>query len=99
MSLESDALRRIKPSPTIGISAKARALKADHNLASRRDVRFFATTTDDAWATIEANLAKLTRMTGAAEILRKASVDGAPATVTPLGTLYLDLASTVDVGS
>jgi aspartate aminotransferase len=28
MSLESDALRRIKPSPTIGVSAKARALKA-----------------------------------------------------------------------
>lgn len=29
MSLESEALRRIKPSPTIGISAKARALKAE----------------------------------------------------------------------
>ena len=28
MSLESEALRRIKPSATIGISAKARALKA-----------------------------------------------------------------------
>jgi aspartate aminotransferase len=28
MPLESDALRRIKPSPTIGVSAKARALKA-----------------------------------------------------------------------
>jgi hypothetical protein len=28
MSIESEALRRIKPSPTIGISAKARALKA-----------------------------------------------------------------------
>ncbi|MFZ5670173.1 MAG: pyridoxal phosphate-dependent aminotransferase [Pseudomonadota bacterium] len=28
MSLESEALRRIKPSPTIGVSAKARALKA-----------------------------------------------------------------------
>ena len=29
MSLESEALRRIKPSATIGISAKARALKAE----------------------------------------------------------------------
>jgi len=28
MSIESEALRRIKPSPTIGVSAKARALKA-----------------------------------------------------------------------
>jgi valyl-tRNA synthetase len=79
--------------------SQARALKADHNLASRRDVRFFAISTDAAWATIEANMAKLTRMAGAAEIIRKDKVDGAPAAVTPLGTLYLDLAGTVDVAS
>jgi valyl-tRNA synthetase len=76
--------------------SQARALKADHNLGSRRDVRFFAISTDVAWATIQANLAKLTRMAGAAEIIRKDKVDGAPAAVTPLGTLYLDLAGTVD---
>jgi valyl-tRNA synthetase len=76
--------------------SQARALKADHNLASRRDVRFFAISTAAAWATIQASMAKLTRMAGAAEIIRKDSVDGAPAAVTPLGTLYLDLAGTVD---
>ena len=48
---------------------------------------------------LAANLAKLTRMAGAAEILRKEAVEGAPAVVTPLGTFYLDLASTVDVGA
>jgi valyl-tRNA synthetase len=79
--------------------SQSRALKADHNLGSRRDVRFFAISTDAAWATIQANMAKLTRMAGAAEIIRKDKVDGAPAAVTPLGTLYLDLAGTVDAGA
>jgi valyl-tRNA synthetase len=79
--------------------SQARALKADHNLGSRRDVRFFAISGEAAWATIQANMAKLVRMAGATEIIRKDSVDGAPAVVTPLGTLYLDLAGTVDVAA
>ncbi|HYP15942.1 MAG TPA: valine--tRNA ligase [Opitutus sp.] len=78
--------------------SQARALKAEHNLASRRDVKFFVTAGDKAWQTLQVNMAKLVRMAGAAEITRRESVDGAPAVVTPLGTLYLDLASTVDVG-
>jgi valyl-tRNA synthetase len=79
--------------------SQARALKAEHNLASRRDVKFFLIAGDAAWATVEANLPKLTRMAGAAEILRREAVDGAPAAVTSLGTLHLDLASAVDVGA
>jgi valyl-tRNA synthetase len=79
--------------------SQARALKADHNLASRRDVKFFVSTSDEAWQKIQANLAKITRMAGAAELVRQEKVDGAPAAVTPLGTLYLDLASTVDAGA
>ncbi len=78
---------------------QSRALKADHNLASRRDVKFYVTTGDAEWGVLHANLAKLARMAGAAEILRRDKVDGAPAAVTPLGTLYLDLASTVDAGA
>jgi valyl-tRNA synthetase len=76
--------------------SQARALKAEHNLASRRDTRFFVTAQDGAWRTLEANLSKLSRMAGAAEILRRDSVDGAPAMVTPLGTLYLDLSGAAD---
>ncbi|MCR6655983.1 MAG: valine--tRNA ligase [Opitutus sp.] len=79
--------------------SQARALKADRNLASRRDVKFLLTATDTAWQTVEANLAKMLRMAGASEITRRDSVEGAPAVVTPLGTLYLDLASSVDVGA
>jgi valyl-tRNA synthetase len=62
-------------------------------------VKFFVITSDEAWSKIQANLAKITRMAGAAEVVRQEKVDGAPAAVTPLGTLYLDLASTVDAGA
>jgi len=76
--------------------SQARALKADHNLASRRDVKFLVTASDGAWSTLDASTAKLVRMIGASELTRREKVEGAPAVVTPLGTLYLDLASTVD---
>jgi len=79
--------------------SQVRALKAEHNLASRRDVTFFVTAVESDWTIVAANLAKLTRMAGATEISRRDHVDGAPAVVTPLGTVYLDLASTVDVGA
>ena len=79
--------------------SQARALKADHNLASRRDVKFSIITGDREWAIVSGNLAKITRMAGAAELTRQEKVDGAPAVVTTLGTLYLDLASTVDAGA
>ena len=79
--------------------SNARALKADHNLASRRDVKFFIITGDREWAVLAGNLAKMLRMVGAAELVRREAVEGAPAVVTSLGTLYLDLASTVDAGA
>ncbi len=79
--------------------SQVRSLKAEHNLASRRDVTFFVIAADAEWSVVAANLAKLSRMAGAAKIERREQVDGAPAAVTPLGTVYLDLASTVDVGA
>jgi valyl-tRNA synthetase len=78
------------------LASQARALKAEHDLASRRDVQFFMTCDDAEWAVVSANLGKLLRMCGAAGIVRKERFDGAPAVVTPIGTLYLDMASTVD---
>src|SRR5690606_8178506 len=67
--------------------------------ASRRDVKFSVVARDSEWAIVEANLAKLLRMLGATEIGRHDSVEGAPASLTPLGTFYLDLASTVDAAA
>ena len=76
--------------------SQARALKADHGLAGRRDVGFLLIADDRAWSAVEPNLARLGRLAGASGIVRRESVDGAPAVVTPLGTLHLDLAGTVD---
>ncbi len=76
--------------------SQARALKAEHGQASRRDARFLLKASEAEWKTAQANLAKLARLAGAAEIIRREAVDGAPAAVTPLGTLYLDLSSAID---
>jgi len=94
-----DAVQAASVEAVKAFVSQARALKAEHNLASRRDVRFFVTTADDAWSVLQANLGKLARMAGAAEIIRREKVDGAPAVVTPLGTLYLDLASAIDAAA
>jgi valyl-tRNA synthetase len=79
--------------------SQARALKAEGGVASRRDVRFVITADDAAWATIEANRAKLLRMAGAAEILRRDRIDGISAAVTALGTLGLELDAPMDAGA
>ncbi len=97
LTLDRDAVSSVEKLKAF--VSQARALKAEHNLASRRDVTLFVIAGDVDWATIAANLASLKRMAGAAEIVRREKVDGAPAVVSPLGTVYLDLASTVDVGA
>ncbi|MEY2877640.1 MAG: hypothetical protein RLZZ15_20, partial [Verrucomicrobiota bacterium] len=79
--------------------AKTRTLKAEHNLASRRDAKLLILATDRDWTTLTAHLAKLARLCGAASIERREQVDGAPAVVARLGTIYLDLASAVDAGA
>ena len=62
-------------------------------------MKFFLITADREWQTVEENHAKLIRMCGAASLERRDTVEGAPAVVTTLGTLYLDLASTVDAAA
>jgi valyl-tRNA synthetase len=79
--------------------SQCRALKAEHNLASRRDVRLFLKATDADWAIVSAALAKLTRICGAKEITRRDNVENLPATVTPLGTVYLDITVSVDASA
>jgi valyl-tRNA synthetase len=81
------------------LAASARALKADYNLASRRDITLFMASDESQWSVIAANSAKIERMAGAATIERVDSMESAPAAVTPLGTLYLDLSSSVDVAA
>ena len=89
-----------------GFVSQARAMKAERGVASRRDVKFILRADDETWAIVAANAAKLARVAGAASITRLAegpealaSVGTMMASVTTLGTAYLDLAGTVDAGA
>jgi len=77
----------------------ARTLKADKTAAQRRDVKLVFVTTDTSWSVLDSASAKLTRMIGAAELTRTTTEPAMSATVTPLGTLYLDLGASVDAGA
>ena len=77
-------------------STQVRALKAEYNLASKRDVKLSVVSTDDQWATLSGSLAGFSRMSGAAEVVRSLEPQAGPSVVTPLGTFTLDLASQVD---
>ncbi|QYY36036.1 valine--tRNA ligase [Ruficoccus sp. ZRK36] len=75
---------------------KARALKAQYNLAAKRDVTFYIVGDAANRTVVESHGEKLKRLVGAAGIEPRDDVQDAPASVTALGTLYLDLASSVD---
>lgn len=76
---------------------QARSLKAEYNLASKRDTSFFLACNDEQAAIVRAGTDKIKRLAGAKEIQLREAEETAPAVVTPLGTLYLDLASSVDM--
>jgi valyl-tRNA synthetase len=78
---------------------QARSLKAEYNLASKRDTSFFLSCSEEQAAIVRAGADKIKRLAGAKEIQLREAEETAPAVVTPLGTLYLDLASSVDVGA
>ncbi|KAF0095013.1 MAG: valyl-tRNA synthetase [Puniceicoccaceae bacterium 5H] len=80
---------------------QARALKANYNVANRKDValRYLA---DDAAmrAIVEENLPTILNLIPAGEMPTiEQRPDGMPATVTSLGTIFLDLASAIDVAA
>lgn len=75
-----------------------RALKAEFNLAAKRDVALFLEAEDSAFAAIESNQEKMMAMLGAGSLEQvSAKPESSPAVVTPLGTFYLDLAGSLDV--
>ncbi|HKK19407.1 MAG TPA: valine--tRNA ligase [Opitutales bacterium] len=81
--------------------SQARALKAKYNLANKRDVAVFHSAEGEAATIIAGNagLIKTLAGLGSLDALDGKSADGLPATVTPLGSLYLDLSSSIDVGA
>jgi valyl-tRNA synthetase len=82
-------------------ASQARALKAEHGLAGRRDLSLSNLSSPEAERILTANREKLFRVIGVKDIGFVTSPPvGAPAVVTPLGTLYLvDLSAAVDVAA
>ena len=79
--------------------SQARALKAQYNLANKRDVEVFYGGEGDQAKVIADNAGLVKTLAGLAklEALGETSSDGLPAVVTPLGSLYLDLSSSIDI--
>jgi valyl-tRNA synthetase len=78
--------------------SKARALKAQCNLASKRDVVMMFLPADNAGKVLfEANVEKLKKLIGAAEISVVEQQIDAPASLTEIGSVYIDVKGAVDV--
>ncbi|MCM2274134.1 MAG: valine--tRNA ligase [Candidatus Didemnitutus sp.] len=71
------------------LTSQVRAFKADNGEAAKKDSQFVVEASDAQWALLEANLAKLKRMMGAAEVARGKMSPNAPVCVTPLGSWNL----------
>ena len=77
-----------------------RALKAERNLANNRKVEFFFVGNSEDEAAVTNNQSSILTMVGAAALKKAdAAPSGLPATVTPLGTFFLDLSAGVDIDS
>lgn len=89
----ADRIEQVK-----ALITQARAIKAEYNVASKRDVTLFVIPADESSATvISDNLDTVKRLAGAATIELRKTVDNLPGSVSALGTVYLDLSSAVDV--
>jgi valyl-tRNA synthetase len=80
---------------------QARSLKAQYNLASKRDVAIFYASEKIAASVIEenSNLIRTLVGLGSLDAVGNRSVEGSPAAVTPLGSIYLDLSRSLDIAS
>ncbi len=93
-----DAAAAVQVEGVKELISKARAVKAEYNLASKRDVTLFVTPADAASsAVVRENLDTIKKLAGAEAIELRDAVDGAPGSVCSLGTVYLDLSSAIDV--
>lgn len=81
-----------------GLISQARAIKAEYNVASKRDVTLFISPADDSSSLFVAeNLDTIKKLAGAATIELRGSVENLPGAVSALGTVYLDFSSSIDV--
>ncbi|MFP4166343.1 MAG: valine--tRNA ligase [Opitutales bacterium] len=97
LRLDASAVRRV--GQLCEAISQARSLKAEYNLANKRDVVVYYASEEKSRAVIESNAAVVRRLGGIGTLaaVNDAPPEGLPAVVTPLGTLYLDLSSSIDV--
>ena len=99
LSIDKGAAERVMQLQ--GLISEVRALKAKYNLASKRDVSVFYGA-EGASAELIADNAELIAMLAGLSTLQalgNKSGEGLPAAVTTLGSLYLDLSSSIDVNA
>ena len=77
--------------------SRARALKSQYNLSNRRDATLFFTADEENTVFIESHTVVIKRLVGASALEVRADVSDAPGAVTAIATVYLDLASTLDL--
>ncbi|MEC8332736.1 MAG: class I tRNA ligase family protein, partial [Verrucomicrobiota bacterium] len=97
--VDSDAIERAMQLQEL--ITQARSLKAQYNLAAKRDVAIFYSSEEIAARVIEENSSLIQTLVGlgSLDVVGHRSVDGLPAAVTPLGSIYLDLSRSLDVDS
>ena len=105
-SAELEAALRVDTSAVARVSdlqeliSQARALKSQYNLANKRDVAMLYTGESDPGKVIAGNLNLVQTLAGIAlQSIESATANNLPAVVTPLGTLYLDLSSSIDIAA
>ncbi|MEO0793733.1 MAG: valine--tRNA ligase [Verrucomicrobiota bacterium] len=76
---------------------QARGLKAQYSLAAKNDVTFFLVADEADRVVVDSHKEKLRKLSKAGAIENRDDVQNMPAAVSQLGTIYLDLAGSVDV--
>lgn len=97
ISLDTSASQRVRELQEL--ISQARALKAKYNLANKRTVTMFYSAGAKASDVIMANLALICNLAGLERLdaIKTGQADGLPAAICPLGSLYLDLSTSIDV--
>ena len=76
--------------------SKTRALKAEYNLGSKRDVTLYYKTSETAARLIESHMDSLLKQIGAEKLEATPEAKDLPASVSEIATVYIDLSSSVD---
>ncbi len=77
---------------------RARFLKAEYNVANKRDVTFYYSVGEGYDELVDSNIENIKHLVGVSNLIAcDEAPEGAPAEVTRMGTIYLDLTSAVDV--